>query len=319
MDVKSIKYVLSKLPVTNVSPGSQNVYCSCPLARWVHPKGIDSNPSMSIKVSMDGDSLVCCWGTACGFTGTLTSLVSLLSTFEDGKYDDLLDEVRKLEKADLDARLQSALASHQSMFEERKEIFYADKELDPYKGSVPKYILDRGFEIDTCKEWELGFDKKMNRLIVPVRDIQHRLVGMMGRAVIDTVKPKWWAYWHFLKSKYLYGENRISYGGGQPERIIVVEGMLDVLWLWQMGIMNAVSIQGSKMSDEQVTRIIDIGLPVYLMFDGDDSGREGQEKGRWQLRGKIQVNLCTCPDKRDPGVLEHSEVDHLIDSAEFVL
>jgi hypothetical protein len=319
MDGKSIKYVLSKLPVSQVSVGSQNVYCTCPLAKWQHPKGTDSNPSMSVKVASDGDSLVRCWGTACGFSGTLTSLVSLLSAFEDGKYDDLLDEVRKLEKADLDARLKSALASHHGQYEERKEIFYEDRELDPYKGSVPRYILDRGFEVATCKEWELGFDRRKNRLVVPVRDTKSRLVGMMGRAVLPDLKPKWWAYWHFLKSKYLYGEHKLSYGSGEPERLIIVEGMLDVLWLWQMGVMNAVSIQGSKISDDQVQRMLDIGLPVYLMLDGDDSGREGQEKGKWQLRGKVQVNLCKCPDGRDPGDLSREEVDHLIESAEYVL
>jgi len=235
-----------------------------------------------------------------------------------GKYDDLLDEVRQLERADLDARLSAAVGQHEKRFEERKEVFYDERELAPYMGSIPRYILDRGFALDTCKEWELGFDKKKGRLVVPVRDTESRLVGMMGRTVFPDVKPKWWAYWHFLKSKYLYGEDKLSYDNGEPERVIVVEGMLDVLWLWQLGLRNIVSIQGSKLSEEQVQRLLDIGLPVYLMFDGDLSGKEGADKAGYQLRGKLQPYLCSCSDGSDPGDLTREVADSILEAAEFI-
>lgn len=318
MDQKSILYVLDKLPTTQITPGAGNTYCTCPLARHTHPKGKDSDPSMSIKVSPGEDSVVCCWSAHCGFRGTLTSLVSYLSHLEMGKYDDLLDEVRQLERADLDARLSAAVGQHEKRFEERKEVFYDERELAPYMGSIPRYILDRGFALDTCKEWELGFDKKKRRLVVPVRDTESRLVGMMGRTVFSDVKPKWWAYWHFLKSKYLYGENKLSYDNGEPERVIVVEGMLDVLWLWQLGLRNIVSIQGSKLSEDQVQRLLDIGLPVYLMFDGDLSGKEGADKAGYQLRGKLQPYLCSCPDGSDPGDLTREVADSILEAAEFI-
>lgn len=55
----------------------------------------------------------------------------------------------------------------------------------PYAGSVPRYALERGLTIETCKEWELGHDREMKRLLFPIRDRLGRLVAISGRIYVD--------------------------------------------------------------------------------------------------------------------------------------
>lgn len=52
---------------------------------------------------------------------------------------------------------------------------------EPYAGSVPRYATERGLLPATCKAWELGHDKRMRRLLFPMRDRNERLIAISGR------------------------------------------------------------------------------------------------------------------------------------------
>jgi len=180
-----------------------------------------------------------CWSAACGWTGTLVQLSKMVNHFTVGKYDEAVALAESLERTDLQARLDAVLNPEP---DDEEETMFDESMLKPFSGRVPRYAIGkppagRGLSIDTCKYWELGFDEFRNRLVVPVRNTEKDLVGLMGRAIFDEQSPKWFAYWNFRKGRYLYGEHVIDQ---TLDKIIVVEGMPDVWTPWQHGYRNVV-------------------------------------------------------------------------------
>lgn len=318
MDSKNVVRVLRKLDVHDITPGGRNVYCQCPLAPWQHPGGRDNRPSMSIKADPIGDSVCMCWSAACGWTGTLTQLAKMINHFTAGKYDEAVELAETLERTDLQARLDAVLNPEP---EDEEEKIFDESMLRPFANRVPRYALDdppagRGLKIETCKHWELGFDEFRVRLIVPVRNIDGDLVGMMGRALYDEQNPKWFAYWNFRKGHYLYGEHVVD---PSLNKLIVVEGMPDVWTPWQHGYRNVVALLGSRLTFGQESKILRWGGSVYWFLDGDEAGIRGTSQCVGLMRGKIKQYIARCPEGKDPGALTKEETDKALSEAEFVL
>lgn len=319
MDAKSIVRVLKKLDISTYTSGSRNVYSTCPLAPWQHPNGRDDRPSMSIKVNPIGDSPCMCWSAACGWSGTFVQLVKMRNHFMSGKYDEAVALAESLERSDLQARLDAVLNTDP---EDEAETTFDESMLAPFAHRVPRYAIDpqpsgRGLTIDTCKHWELGLDDLRHRLVVPVRNIEHDLVGLMGRSIYDDQPPKWFAYWNFRKGQYLYGEDKVD---PTLDKVIVVEGMPDVWIPWQHGYRNVVALLGSRLTFGHERKLLRWGLPVYWMLDGDEAGRKGTSQCVGMMRGKIRQFVVACPEGKDPGKLvDRQELDDAISRAEFVL
>jgi len=291
---------------------------NCPLAKWQHPKGRDENPSMSIKVDPIGDSACMCWSGACGFRGTITSLSKMVNHLSGGQHDEAVELAEKLECADLQARLDAVFSDDAP----EEEVLFDESKLAPFARRVPRYAVapipdGRGLTIDTCKEWELGYDDLRHRLVVPVRNLDSDLVGMMGRSIYKHQLPKWYAYWGFSKGRYLYGEHKIDLS---LKRVIVVEGMPDVWRPWMFGHRNIVALLGSRLTSGHASLLLRWGLDVYWFLDGNDAGREGTSQCIGLMRGKLPQYTIKCPEGEDPGSIKtKEEMDAIISAAEFVL
>lgn len=242
MNKEGIVKVLSELGAGKIRGGFGNVTCECPFREWTHDRGTDRHPSFSVKVVDDGPSPYYCW--SCKSKGLLTGLVWLLK--REGKASSALAEwVKQQEYVDplveLDRKAEAAKERGFVAPIVRKELVLRDeRELEPFKGKVPKYALNRGLSLETCKEWELGYDESDKRLIFPVRNLQKNLVGVVGRVIDAREDMVYKNYINFAKSNYLYGEHMFDpqlpnwvtdhLPGG--DGLLLVEGMFDVLWLW---------------------------------------------------------------------------------------
>lgn len=318
MEAKYIIEVIHRLGVSTYTKSSRQIYCSCPLAKWQHPKGRDTRPSMSIKVDPIGDSPCMCWSGVCGFRGTLTTLAKTANHLSGGQFDEAVALAERRETSDLQARLDAVFAAE----EPQEEVTLDDSKLAPFARRVPRYAIlpppeGRGLTIDCCKEWELGYDDLRSRLVAPVRNLDGDLVGAMARAIYDDQDPKWIVYWHLTKGRYLYGEHKIDPSRG---RVIVTEGMPDVWRLWQHGYQNLLALLGSRLTDAQSAKLMRWGLDIYWFLDGDDGGRHGTSQCVAAMRGKLNQYIVTCPEGKDPGdLLSKEEADLAINNAEFVL
>jgi len=274
---------------------------------------------MSIKVDPMGDSVCKCWSGSCEWTGTLIELTNMVNFLSQGKYDEAVALAEELERTDLKARLDAILDPDP---EDEEEKIQDESMLGPFKGHVPRYALlpppeGRGLTIEDCKRWELGYDEFRCRLVVPVRNIDGKLIGMMGRSIYYDQTPKWFAYWNFRKSNYFYGEHLVD---TSLDRIIVVEGMPDVWRPYQFGYRNVIALLGSRLTFGQERKLLNWGLPVYWFLDGNEAGRKGTSQCVGLMRGKIKQYVLKCPEDNDPGSLETSDdMDAVFDAAEFVL
>jgi 5S rRNA maturation endonuclease (ribonuclease M5) len=186
--------------------------------------------------------------------------------------------------------------------------------LDGFVGKVPQYVIGRGLTLKTCKFWELGYDEDPldSRLVFPVRDYVGSLVGMVGRALTPDARIKYRNYSGFHGANFLYGEDKFDPVDDRP--IVLVEGMLDVLMSWQHGICQPLGIFGSRLTRERARKLeVLVGRRTILtLFDPDKAGSDARKSVDEHLGGTIPVFHRECPEEKDPGDLDKSELESIL-------
>lgn len=153
------------------------------------------------------------------------------------------------------------------------------------------------------------YDRFRGRLMFPIRDKRKRVVGFGGR-VLDDSLPKYLNSPEtpvFSKSKELYGLCELLERKSRPDRILVVEGYMDVIALAQYGIDNAVATLGTATSKTQVDLLFRFASELVFCFDGDNAGRQAAWKGVDAalpcLRDGRQIKVMLLPQGEDPDSL----------------
>lgn len=142
------------------------------------------------------------------------------------------------------------------------------------------YLKSKGFKDELIVEAGLGsvderyglHDKFWNRVMFPIQDINHRVIGFGGRVMGDG-KPKYLnspETMIFDKSRNLYGLNyaRTSRAGN----IIICEGYMDVIAMHQAGFTQAVASLGTAFTVGQANLLRRYTSQVLLAYDSDGAG-----------------------------------------------
>jgi len=124
-----------------------------------------------------------------------------------------------------------------------------------------------------------------NRVMFPIRDRRGRVIGFGGRVLDDGI-PKYLnspetALFH--KNESLYGLFELRKALGRSERVLVVEGYMDVLALAQHGVRNAVATLGTATTQQHITLLLRQTHEIVFCFDGDRAGREAAWRAAQQL------------------------------------
>ncbi len=150
-------------------------------------------------------------------------------------------------------------------------------------------------------------DRFRDRVMFPIRDRRGRTIGFGGR-VMDNTEPKYLNSPEtplFQKGRELYGLYELrKHKKSTSERIIVVEGYMDVIALAEAGIKNAVATLGTATSSEQVATLFRETDEIVFCFDGDSAGR----KAAWRalnsalssLKSGRDARFLFLPDGEDP-------------------
>ncbi|CAN0414720.1 unnamed protein product, partial [Discosporangium mesarthrocarpum] len=150
------------------------------------------------------------------------------------------------------------------------------------------------------------YDRFRHRIMFPIRDSRGRTVAFGGRVLGDD-KPKYLNSPEtpvFHKGSELYGLYEAKRAGSKFERILMVEGYMDVIALAQSGIRNAVATLGTATSERHLARLFRQTQEVVFCFDGDEAGR----KAAWralettlpQMEDGRQVRFLFLPEGMDP-------------------
>lgn len=152
-----------------------------------------------------------------------------------------------------------------------------------------------------------------NRLMFPIQDKRGRIIGFGGR-VLDTSLPKYLNSPEtplFHKSQQVYGLYEALKKNAKPQRILLVEGYMDVIALAQSGVDYAVAALGTATSQAHVELLFRFTAELVFCFDGDNAGREAAWKAMEavfpSLKDGRQVRVLLLPQHHDPDSLVREE------------
>ena len=150
------------------------------------------------------------------------------------------------------------------------------------------------------------YDRFRDRIAFPIRDARGRCIGFGGRAMGDG-EPKYLNSPEtvlFHKGRELYGLYEARQALRQIERIVVVEGYMDVVALAQHGIDFSVATLGTATTAEHLNRLFRLTDDVSFCFDGDRAGRQAAwralENALPLIREGRQIHFVFLPDGHDP-------------------
>ena len=159
---------------------------------------------------------------------------------------------------------------------------------------------------------ERHYDRFRDRIMFPIRDSRGRVIAFGGR-VIDRGEPKYLNSPEtslFHKGRELYGLYE-SRSGGTLERLLVVEGYMDVVRLHQAGITYAVATLGTATTTEHLKRIFRLVRAVVFAFDGDRAGRAAAWRALQhalpEAREGREIRFLFLPEGHDPDTLVGEE------------
>ena len=183
---------------------------------------------------------------------------------------------------------------------------------------ISQYVKRRALNADTIKEFEIGFvdaeweglvqelnrkkislalaeeaklirprkegngfyDLFRERLLFPIHNLRGEVIAFGGR-IYDQGEPKYLNSPEslvFNKSKILYGLFQSAKYVRSEDAIVIVEGYMDMVTLYQAGIRNCVATMGTALTEEHAKLIKRMTPNVYVLFDSDDAGQAAAER-----------------------------------------
>lgn len=284
-----------------------------------------------------------CFG--CGVSG---NAISFLMEFDNMHFVDAVEYLA--DRAGLEVprdAVTTVTASQQGLFEALTACTDFYKQQLRKTPKAIEYLKQRGINGETAQRFELGFspeawhaltentkapesellrsgmlvrndsgkthDRFRNRIMYPIRDRRGRVIGFGGR-VMDSSEPKYLNSPEtplFQKGRELYGLYELRRATrGSPDRILVVEGYMDVIALAHAGIDTAVATLGTATSTEQIALLFRESDEIVFCFDGDAAGK----KAAWRalnsalpcLKSGRDARFLFLPDGEDPDTLVKS-------------
>jgi DNA primase len=150
------------------------------------------------------------------------------------------------------------------------------------------------------------YDRFRGRLMIPIRDARGRVIAFGGR-ILGSGEPKYLNSPDtplFDKGRTLFNLDRASPASRQTNRVIVVEGYMDVIALAEAGIADAVAPLGTALTDQQLGLLWRMVPVPLLCFDGDAAGQKAAMRAAVRalplLRPGHSLAFVTLPAGQDP-------------------
>ena len=157
------------------------------------------------------------------------------------------------------------------------------------------------------------YDRFRDRIMFPIRDQRGRTIAFGGRILGDD-KPKYLNSPEtplFHKGRELYGLFEMRQALRKIDRIMVVEGYMDVVTLAQFNIHYAVATLGTATTPDHLSRLFRVTPEIIFCFDGDRAGRDAAWRALDNalpiLKEGHELRFLFLPDGEDPDTLVRKE------------
>ena len=216
-------------------------------------------------------------------------------------------EKRQLSKETVKSfKLGYSFSSQGSLYQHLKDLSFQNKEI--LKSNVVKKDNNNKFR-----------DFFYKRLIFPISNIQGNVVGFGGR-VLDSSNPKYInspESNHFKKREMLYNLNLAKNVARQKKNLLICEGYMDVISLYQNNIKSVVAPLGTSFTEEQLKLSWRFTDKPTIMFDGDEAGKRASYKAAIMslpyLLPNKSLQFISLPNNTDPDTyLINHKINNLI-------
>jgi DNA primase len=299
-----VEGLLNSLNFDGVVRRGQNIMACC-------PSHDERRPSWG--VSVNAPYLHACF--SCGFKG---SLPHLLRT----KFNWTFSQIKEVFGADVFGPIGADKDRTLSFRQEQTSHsipFIPEEQLWPFQLEKPaiRYLTGRGLGFRTIKKAGLLYHPKDQRVLFPWW-WNGKLAGMTGRTIKDDDENKIVAYCGLKKSKLLY----VPEGRGQlspEEPVILVEGEIDALKVWEAGFKNVAALGHGRFSGSAIALLK--SLPVNSLIVFTDNDRRGKELAA-EITDAMQ-EFCEVKEvkwagvqQKDAGDMSSEKIGRMIKSAE---
>ncbi len=186
----------------------------------------------------------------------------------------------------------------------------------PDRYALVAYLKGKNYDMDDCikcgvlQRLQTGdiVDALSNRLIIPIFNMQGKVIAFGGRGITDK-EIAFGKYKNtsetplFAKKNNLFALNIAKEQKQQSAlpNIVVVEGYMDVIAMYQAGFKRAVASMGTSLTESQAKWLSRLTSTVYICYDGDAAGQKATVRGLDILdKAGLEVKVMTVPEKLDP-------------------
>lgn len=190
------------------------------------------------------------------------------------------------------------------------------------RNALKAHLTAEGFSVDEMitsgmviggPDIATPYDRFRDRVMFPIRDIKGHVIAFGGRALDPNQPAKYLNSPEtplFHKGRVLFNFHNARQAAFERQRLIVVEGYMDVVALYQAGFAEAVAPLGTALTGDQLALVWRVVDEPHLCFDGDDAGR----KASWRsvdtalpiLAPGKSLSFAFLPDGTDPDDLVRS-------------
>lgn len=168
-----------------------------------------------------------------------------------------------------------------------------------------RLLLDAGMVIER-EDGSGHYDRFRDRLMFPIHDNRGRIIAFGGRVLNDD-KPKYLNSPEtviFHKQQELYGLYHARQANRHLQRLIMVEGYMDVVALAQFGINNAVATLGTAAGTAHMEKVFRHSSEIVFCFDGDEAGKKAARRALDAvlplMQSGRQARFLFLPEGEDP-------------------
>ena len=285
----------------------RNFFGLCPFHK-------EKSPSFSVSPDKQ---IFHCFG--CGVGGNVIHFVSKIENLDFRETLELLANRANIQLPTLDNSYQdnkkALLKSKVYEINELTAKFYHENLYKPTSKVAQEYIKKRKLDNRTLKQFLIGYsgtfdelykmlkqkgftdeeilasslvnradngrfiDRFRNRLMIPIQDATGKFIAFGGR-VLDDSKPKYINSPEnivYSKGRNLFGLNIAK--KGDTKKIIIVEGYMDAISLYQRGITNVVASLGTALTEQQGRLLRKNSEQIIIGYDADGAGQAATLRG----------------------------------------
>lgn len=279
LHVDMLSYIEETYETPVIRSGSHFIHC---------PLGTHKDDNQSMIISAKKNTVYC---FGCHKT---MDMFDWLVKYEKKSFDDAILKLEKMSGRALTVENSKSLLFYKKMKKIQTKrlidlsgrIYQDVNEYNKYSNELPELWIDEGISEEAMKYFNVRTDKKNNRIVYPIYDMDERYICAKARTTLTNPEifdiPKYRYLGKIGTNNFLVGWKENHEEILNQNKIIIFEGIKSVMKAWGWGYKYTVSAETSSLNEEQVKIIIKNKIKdVTIAFDSD--------KKRKDIIGKLKT------------------------------